>query len=724
MIERLGRIGPAVREIRASLVGEVLLMQLLWAISVYVLVVGGLWWFSSRVIEDNFRQQAIESVARLDEISIPFFIAPDNAGDLALKEHINIHPEIAYVRFYDALGESIFERKTDTFPEDGQIEKLSQPQIERLRATKVGQKPYLFELSVVGLPIRAAAPVWIRSIESDGMFDFEMNDESAENVEVIGFVEIGLDYTHYQTQLILNLLIGSLIIALFFIIAAVIGRRQLKRALMPLSDLRKSLTRLAQGDVDVQVDSTGHAEIVEISSALNTTIRALRERDEELHRLANHDALTSLANRNCFTGELAREIPRVVENNTSSALFFVDLDQFKYVNDTLGHAAGDRLLIQVAECLKSRLTEKDLIARFGGDEFTVLIRDTSRPGAIGVATMLIKLLQEYTFIEEGQSFNIYCSIGITMIDSDSYESAELLSQADIACNEAKARGRNCYHFYEISGQDKAQMAAEVDWSHRITEVLKHDEFILFYQPIVSVSEESDPNYEVLLRMPHKDAEPVSPNAFLPTAERFGLAVDIDRWVIRNTLHSLARHRASGDDITFFINLTGHIFEDPDLLTHIQNSLEDNGLPPSSVVFEITEQVAVRHMERANVLIRMLQEMGCRFALDDFGTGFSSFNYIKQLPVDFIKIEGSFVESMMKDATDQALVKSIIEIAKHIGKKTIAEHVPDAATMELLHKLGVDFVQGHYVGRPSETLSTEHFKSRKRKSSRIVKIRPT
>jgi Amt family ammonium transporter len=273
----------------------------------------------------------------------------------------------------------------------------------------------------------------------------------------------------------------------------------------------------------------------------------------------------------------------------------------------------------------------------------------------------------------------------------------------MACFEAKSHGRNRMHLYEEGGEGRKEMAMDIGWFQHIKQILEQDRFRLMYQPIADVIHPDKESYEVLLRMPGPNGEIVLPSIFLPVAQRFGLMTDIDRWVIVHALKALADFRASGRDVIFSINLSGQSLEDASMLQLIKAHLAQNRLPPSRVIFEITEQSAMRYLDKARHLIQGLVDIGCRFALDDFGTGFSSFSYLKQLPVDFIKIDGSFIKNMAQNSMDETMVLSIIQIARSLGKQTVAEFVPDEKTITMLKASGVDHLQGFYIGAPSEKL---------------------
>ena len=309
-------------------------------------------------------------------------------------------------------------------------------------------------------------------------------------------------------------------------------------------------------------------------------------------------------------------------------------------------------------------------------------------------------MRDYHFHEDGHTFNIPCSIGVVMFSSNNISPAELLAQADMACHEAKSRGRNRFEFYKASGAEMKQMTADIGWSQQIQKALKEDLFVIHYQPIVDVHSGKPTHYEVLLRMRTGQKRLVPPAAFLPAASRFGLMTDVDQWVIRNAMQALAKFRATDKSLTFTLNISGNIFEDADLYGCIEDNLKACHLPPESIVLEITEQVAVRNIATAADQIAEISKLGCKFAIDDFGAGYSSYTYLKRLPVHYIKIDGSFIKNLADDRVDKTIVSSISQIAQATNKQTIAEHVADAPTFKVLHGLGVDFAQGYYVGKPA------------------------
>ena len=686
----------------SSLINRLLALHMMGAVLIYLIVNIGLWWTSSKLIDDNLEKQAIRWLAELDDLGTPLYASPGKKDIVNIEKRIKNFPEIAFIRYYDATGTVLkgeFGKK-----EGNEFPPLTSEQMEKLARSSSADRNYLVDRSIFGSAyMRFVSPIRIKSIRSDGLLTFSFSNENTENIKIIGYLDLGIDSGYYKEQLIRSIASGSLVIALLLLVALFFGSRLIRRALSPLTDLQAPLAQLARGETGFSVKRADVKEIAVISDALNTTIIALKKRDEIMRKMAESDPLTGLVNRVSFMRELENEIKHVSHDAVESAVFFIDLDQFKYVNDTMGHAAGDKLLIRVAEMLKSRVRENDVVSRFGGDEFTLLARSISREGAVELADAINQIMRDLKLLEDGKTFSVNCSIGIAMIKPGAHTSEEVLSHADMACFAAKSHGRNRYQMYEESGESKKEMAMDIGWFQHIKQIVEKDHFRLVYQPIIDVVDPEKECYEVLLRMPGPEGDLVLPSIFLPVAQRFGLMVDIDRWVIINALKALAEFRASGREMVFSINLSGQSLEDVSILQLIRDQLEHHRIPPENLIFEITEQSAMRNLEKAQRFIQGLAEIGCRFALDDFGTGFSSFSYLKNLPVDFIKIDGSFVKNMARNSVDFTMVLAIIQIAQTLGKKTIAEFVGDEKTVAMLKKSGVNYMQGFYVGVPSERL---------------------
>lgn len=422
---------------------------------------------------------------------------------------------------------------------------------------------------------------------------------------------------------------------------------------------------------------------------------------ERLRRLAEHDGLTGLYNRSYFLTELERLVDLLRRNEKlHGALLYIDLDHFKYTNDTLGHAAGDQLLVEAANILTRRARKSDLVVRLGGDEFVVLMFDTARDTVEQMAESFRQKLAGFVFLHQGKSVDIGCSIGVTLLDSHIASAADALMQADLACHLAKRGGRNRVHLFVADDvKDVDTMSLDMGWSHRIRKALEHDRFALVAQPIAHIKDGTIECHEILVRMLDEDDSLIMPGGFLPTAERFGLAADIDQWVIRHAIDLLAHRRATDPALRFSINLSAQSLSLPAIAELITYKIEDTGLDPSALTFEVTETAAIADMNTAVTFLARLRAMGCKTALDDFGSGMSSFAYLSELPIDVVKIDGRFVKNLGRNPVDQAMVKAMNDIAHALGKETLGEFVEDEETLRQLKAIGVDYGQGYHIGRP-------------------------
>ena len=436
------------------------------------------------------------------------------------------------------------------------------------------------------------------------------------------------------------------------------------------------------------------------SLTYSTIVRDLSDRyqrEEQLRHLAEHDPLTGLRNRTALTDHL-QLVAAGARRGTTGALIYLDIDQFKAVNDSLGHAAGDRLLVMVAERLQSSLHADDVLARLGGDEFGVLLRDVDAAAAQAVAERLRHVLSELRFGREPHLFALSASVGVALIDGRASH-GEVLASADMACYSAKSRGRNRTVLYRPGQAEPAALSSDARWSARLKDALNRGRLRLVYQPLVDLRDGKVRRYEVLSRMVDDTGALIPPGRFIPAAERFGLVAELDRWVLRRSVEMIRSFERRGERIRLAINLSGRAFEDDSVLEDLRFEVAAAGLQPGDLAFEITETAAVVNLPRARRFIEELHELGCNFALDDFGSGFSSFAYLRYLPVDSVKIDGSFVRGLVEDPTSQALVRSMAEVARATGKVTVAECVEDAAVLELVRQLGVDWGQGWHLGMP-------------------------
>ena len=419
-----------------------------------------------------------------------------------------------------------------------------------------------------------------------------------------------------------------------------------------------------------------------------------------LRHLAEHDTLTGLFNRHYFLQELERLVERVARHpEESAALIYLDLDNFKYVNDTLGHLAGDQLLLEVSVMLSRRTRQGDLLARLGGDEFALLLYDIQPEDARTVAEVFRGYLQEYDFRYQGQVIDIAGSIGLVIIDGEQ-DKEELLARADFACHAAKMAGKNRVHLYtEADEEGMIGLVDDIGWTRRIKQALENDLFLLACQPIVDRQGRLS-HQEILLRMRGENDQIILPTGFIPPAERFGLMPDIDRWVIHHALELLSRRPPAERNIRYCINLSAASFEDESLFAYITSELERHDFPARRLIFEITETVAMADLDRTAGFLSRLQELGCQTALDDFGSGYSSYAYLKDLPVDYVKIDGAFISGMADNALHREIVQSMHNIAHIMGKKTIAEFVESETLARMVRKMGIDYLQGNYIGKPA------------------------
>ncbi len=423
---------------------------------------------------------------------------------------------------------------------------------------------------------------------------------------------------------------------------------------------------------------------------------------QQLKHMADHDPLTGLLNRRAFEHELDHHVSRVARYGVEGAILVLDLDHFKYVNDVLGHTAGDGLIISVARALRERLRDTDVLARLGGDEFAVLLPRADEAEAREVSAALVeRLRQEAVPGRRGHGRRVTTSIGVALFEEGRAPNGEeILVHGDVAMYEAKESGRDRFVVYSNTEHQAAGMRARVDWAERIRHALEHELFELHLQPILDLATGEVSQHEALLRMRGDDGEMIPPGAFLDVAERFDLIQDVDNWVAGRAIALMAELRESGHDLCVEVNVSGRSMGDPRLLETIENGLTEHGVSPHRLILEVTETAAVANIPRAREFAERLGELGCRFALDDFGAGFGSFYYLKHLPFDYLKIDGEFVRNCVGTPTDQLVIKAVVEIARGLGKRTVAEFVGDEATVELLRRHGVDFAQGFHVGRPA------------------------
>ncbi|MDX1697745.1 MAG: EAL domain-containing protein, partial [Thiohalobacterales bacterium] len=429
-----------------------------------------------------------------------------------------------------------------------------------------------------------------------------------------------------------------------------------------------------------------------------------RDMERRLSYAATHDALTGLLNRSEFEVQLGHAIGFAANTDDQHVLLHVDIDQLKIVNDTGSHEAGDELLRRFSRLLKDGLRESDAIARLGGDEFGALLKNCDMKSASILAGNILEAVKRMRISSEGRIFDVGSSIGMTLVTASSRSATHAMSEADLACQAAKDLGGNRFHIYLSSDEELMRRQEEMRWVSRISEAIQSDRLVLYCQPIVPImpGEDAGQHFEVLVRMQDEEGGLVMPDKFLPAAERYNLMTGIDRWVVTHSFAWYALNCKCGGRRcldTMAINLSGISITDAGFLMHIINALKAYEVPPQSVCFEITETAAITNLTAASNFIHELRSLGCRFALDDFGSGLSSFGYLKNLPVDYLKIDGAFVRDMDTDDVNRAMVSAIQQLGKVMGIKTIAEFVESDGVLEMLAELGVDYAQGYAIGMP-------------------------
>ena len=431
-----------------------------------------------------------------------------------------------------------------------------------------------------------------------------------------------------------------------------------------------------------------------------------REREfiDRLSWQASHDSLTDLSNRRDFEARLESALGRLAPEGYGHSLIYLDLDQFKVVNDTCGHAAGDELLREVSGCLKRHIRAGDILARLGGDEFGIVLVDCDPDEAQTIAERLRHGVEKLDFLWNGRRFSTSTSIGLVHVAGPGTSLQEMLRSADIACYMAKERGRNRVQMHRPSDMEVQARFGEMDWVRRLRAALQENRFCLFAQEIAAVGAfgRDGAHIEVLLRLRDEEGQLVPPSSFIPAAERYGLMPQIDRWVVRKTFATLAARVGQAGSIPISacaINLSGATFNDENFIAFVRDEFAAHGIAPDLICFEITETAAISDMPSAIRFMDALRSLGCHFALDDFGAGMSSFAYLKHLPVDYLKIDGGFVKDMLDDPIDRAMVQMISHIGKVMGKRTIAEFAETDAIVEALCEIGVDFVQGYAIAPP-------------------------
>jgi diguanylate cyclase (GGDEF)-like protein len=558
------------------------------------------------------------------------------------------------------------------------------------------------------------APITQTEIAVD---DFELNHAGAAqsgHSRLLGWV--GLEVSRSATiksqrdAILRSLLILLAGLGVSLYLAWRIGR-QITR---PILALTHTVSRIGEGHMEERVEHTGQAELGMLQRGVNhmaAHLQAMQDQmqekiDQATARLvyqASHDALTGLINRREFEQRLERTLLSALQQGREHALCYMDLDQFKVINDSCGHAAGDELLRQLALLLKGNLRERDTLARLGGDEFALLLENCSVQDALEVADTFRAEVQRFRFKWGDRIFAVGMSVGMVAINRDSGTAASLLSAADAACYVAKDRGRNQIHVYESRDLELARHRGEMQWVTRIHRALEENHLSLSWQEIrrTDGTSETVRHVELLLRMLDDDGSEILPMAFIPAAERYSIMPALDNWVIEETLRLCQRYLTAERDphCLFAVNLSGASLKDPAFRSNLLTQLQDNPALGPHLCFEITETAAIGNLAVVNGFIDSMRDFGCSFALDDFGSGLSSFTYLKNLKVDYLKIDGAFVRDITSNPIDRSMVEAIHRIGHLMGLKTVAEYVESDQTLALLRQIGVDYVQGNGVHCP-------------------------
>lgn len=555
----------------------------------------------------------------------------------------------------------------------------------------------------------------------------EVEDYSNDPLEIAGAIKqnanlvIGHVYVQLSNlalhSLRQDLIIKMLLIGLFGLlcsgmIAWYIGRNITN----PIQEIANAIDKIGEGSYAQTIKENSSGELRVLQKGFNLMSHSLKNAYENmqdkihdattlLRHQAEHDDLTGLINRREFEVRLQEALENVIDTGSSHVFCYLDLDQFKLVNDTCGHNAGDELLRQISALLANQLDEKDAFARIGGDEFGLLLNDSSIASANVVVDRLLKLVRDYRFVHEDKVFNIGVSIGLVAVDKSFTNTSDIMHAADAACYSAKSAGRNQSFLYNHGDMENLQRHKAVNAISDITDEIDDDSFVLYCQPIVPLaSAPAQHHYEVLIRKVGEEGELTLPTSFIPSAERYHLMPNIDRWVIKNTFSAHRRLLDASDgqcQYLFAINLSGTSLGDKSFLGYIREQFAIYAIPPESVCFEITETAAIVNLKNTINLLTALKKIGCKFALDDFGSGMSSFMYLKNFDVDYLKIDGTFVKEMHINKIDHAMVRSIHSVAEAMDIQTVAEFVENEDILKELKKIGVHYGQGIGLGRPVE-----------------------
>ena len=547
------------------------------------------------------------------------------------------------------------------------------------------------------------------------VFDTEDSVKTGDSQLEIGQVYVNLSNQTLQ-NLKLDLITKILLIGLFGLaFSALIAWRIGRNITKPIQEIASAVNKVSEGVFAQTITENSSGELKTLQRGFNSMSSSLKQAYDGmqdkindatsmLRHQAQHDDLTGLVNRREFEVRLERSLKSVHEVNAQHVFCYMDLDQFKLVNDTCGHAAGDELLRQVSVLLANRMRDRDTLARLGGDEFGLLLENCSLSDANQITNTLLKIVHDYRFMHDDKIFNIGVSIGMVVINASFESVSEIMHAADSACYSAKKAGRNQSFLFSAGDIEVKQRRSQVEAIADITDEIDDEQFTLYCQPIVplSLNVPAQNHYEVLIRKVNADGTIILPTAFIASAERYHLMPNIDRWVIKNTFSAYRDMLDKSNDkcnYVFSINLSGTSLGDKSLLDFIREQLAIYAIPATAICFEITETSAIVNLKNTIQLFSALRKLGCSFALDDFGSGMSSFTYLKNFEVDYLKIDGAFVKEMHINKIDHAMVRSIHSVAEAMNIKTVAEFVENEHILRELKTIGVHYGQGMHLGSP-------------------------
>ena len=463
---------------------------------------------------------------------------------------------------------------------------------------------------------------------------------------------------------------------------------------------RREVVGLRQDGSTLPMELTLSEVAVGQAHSLAAVARDISDRkaaEARLQQMANKDGLTEFANRIGFERALTEDVVHSARYGGGGSVIAIGVDNFQYINESLGQEAGDELIVEVAELIHRRLRKTDILARVGGDTFGVLAHDTVLEKGVALAEELVEIARQKPFVIRGEGVRITMSAGVTALNGRSMVGGKLLAEAESAMHGAKAAGRDRVVGFDLNGEPDGDERRV--WTERVRRATERGLFLLTSQPIVKLATGETTQHEVLLRMREDGGGLVEPASFLATAERYGLIGKIDRWVTQQAVRLIAAHNKEGRELILEVNLSAKTMGDARFPDEVSQELTSSGIDPSSLIFEVTETAALADIEHARAFARNLAKLGCRFALDDFGAGYGSFYYLKHLPISYLKIDGEFIRDLPESHTDQLIVRALVDVCSALGIKTIAEYVSDQERMDMVRELGVDFAQGYHLGRP-------------------------